>query len=63
MLTPQWGIILTPDTDKYPIARYLYFFIIKKPEGVVKLFIDWVLSKAGQRLVKEIDYVPLIVLP
>ena len=45
--------------DKYPIARYLYFYTIKKPEGVVKLFIDWVLSKEGQRLVKEIDYIPL----
>jgi phosphate transport system substrate-binding protein len=49
--------------DKYPIARYLYFYTIKKPEGVVKLFIDWVLSRAGQRVVKEIDYIPLFDLP
>jgi len=49
--------------DKYPIARYLYFYTIKKPEGIVKLFIDWVLSKDGQRVVKEIEYVPLIVIP
>lgn len=49
--------------DKYPIARYLYFYTIKKPEGVVKLFIDWVLSKEGQRIVKEIDYIPLFDLP
>jgi len=49
--------------DKYPIARYLYFYTIKKPEGVVKLFIDWVLSKEGQRVVKEIDYIPLIAIP
>jgi len=46
-------------TDKYPITRYLYFYTIKKPEGVVKLFIDWVLSKDGQRVVREIDYIPL----
>jgi phosphate transport system substrate-binding protein len=45
--------------DKYPIARYLYFYTIKKPEGVVKLFIDWVLSEEGQRVVKEINYIPL----
>jgi len=45
--------------NKYPITRYLYFYTIKKPEGVVKLFIDWVLSKEGQRVVKEIDYIPL----
>jgi phosphate transport system substrate-binding protein len=45
--------------DKYPIARYLYFYTIKKPEGIVKLLIDWVLSPEGQRVVKEIDYIPL----
>lgn len=49
--------------DKYPITRYLYFYTIKKPEGVVKLFIDWVLSKEGQQAVKEIDYIPLFDLP
>lgn len=49
--------------DKYPITRYLYFYTIKKPEGAVKLFIDWVLSKEGQRVVKEIDYIPLFDLP
>ncbi|MGH7598403.1 MAG: phosphate ABC transporter substrate-binding protein [bacterium] len=45
--------------DKYPIARYLYFYTIKKPDTVVKSFIDWVLGKEGQRVVKEIDYIPL----
>jgi phosphate transport system substrate-binding protein len=49
--------------DKYPIARYLYFYTIRKPEGVVKLFIDWVLSRAGQRVVKEVDYIPLFAVP
>lgn len=49
--------------DKYPITRYLYFYTIKKPEGVLKLFIDWVLSKEGQRVVKEIDYIPLFAVP
>jgi ABC-type phosphate transport system substrate-binding protein len=44
--------------NKYPIARYLYFYTIKKPEGVVKLFIDWALSEEGQRIVKEINYIP-----
>jgi len=44
-------------------GTYLYFCTIKKPQGVVKLFIDWVLSKDGQRVVKEIDYIPLFDLP
>lgn len=49
--------------DKYPIARYLYFYTIKKPDTVVKSFIDWVLGKEGQRVVKEIDYIPLFEVP
>jgi phosphate transport system substrate-binding protein len=49
--------------DKYPIARYLYFYTIKKPDTVVKSFIDWVLGKEGQRVVKEINYIPLFEVP
>ncbi|MCG3120409.1 MAG: Phosphate-binding protein PstS 1 [bacterium] len=49
--------------DKYPVARYLYFYTIKKPEGIVKLLIDWVLSPEGQRVVKAIDYIPLFDVP
>ncbi len=45
--------------DLYPITRYLYLYTAEKPRGAAKLFIDWVLSKEGQRLVKEVDYVPL----
>jgi phosphate transport system substrate-binding protein len=49
--------------DKYPIARYLYFYTIKKPDTVVKSFIDWVLGKEGQRVVKEVGYIPLFEMP
>jgi phosphate transport system substrate-binding protein len=49
--------------DKYPIARYLYFYTIKKPDTIVKSFIDWVLGKEGQRVAKEIDYIPLFEVP
>ncbi len=49
--------------EKYPVARYLYFYTIKKPNTMVKSFIDWVLGKEGQRVVKEIDYIPLFEVP
>ncbi|MCG3158804.1 MAG: Phosphate-binding protein PstS [bacterium] len=49
--------------DLYPITRYLYLYTAEKPRGAAKLFIDWVLSKEGQRLVKEVDYVPLFEVP
>ncbi|MDZ7276454.1 MAG: phosphate ABC transporter substrate-binding protein [candidate division KSB1 bacterium] len=49
--------------DLYPITRYLYLYTVQKPQGTAKLFIDWVLSKEGQRLVQEMDYVPLFEVP
>jgi phosphate transport system substrate-binding protein len=47
----------------YPIARYLYFFAAAPPRGSIKLFVDWVLSNAGQQIVEEIGYIPLWELP
>jgi phosphate transport system substrate-binding protein len=43
----------------YPISRYLYLYAAEAPDGVIKDFIDWILSDAGQRIVQEIGYIPL----
>lgn len=43
----------------YPISRFLYFYLSKKPEGNVKKFIDWVISPAGQKVVNEVGYYPI----
>ncbi|PJA95924.1 MAG: phosphate-binding protein [Ignavibacteriales bacterium CG_4_9_14_3_um_filter_34_10] len=40
----------------YPLSRFLYLYTIKKPEGAVKEFIDWILSKEGQSIVSEVGY-------
>lgn len=45
--------------DKYPIARYLHFYTLNTPDGVVKKFINWVLSPEGQKIVREEGYIPL----
>lgn len=45
--------------DLYPISRYLYFYTIKKPQGEVKKFIDWVVGPHGQEIVEEVGYIPL----
>lgn len=44
---------------KYPLSRYLYLYTIEKPHGVVKNFIDWVLSPEGQKIVRKTGYIPL----
>jgi phosphate transport system substrate-binding protein len=43
----------------YPLARPLLFYTEKKPEGVEKAFIDFVLSSKGQKIVEAMDFVPL----
>ncbi len=44
----------------YPISRYLYFYTVGKPSNsVAEDFIRWVLSEAGQTVVKEVEYFPL----
>ena len=42
----------------YPIARYLYFYTRVRPTGLVKDFVDFALSPAGQSIVKEVGYFP-----
>ena len=45
--------------NTYPISRYLRFYTSRKPKGNVKLFIDWVTSRNGQKLVESMGYIPL----
>jgi phosphate transport system substrate-binding protein len=46
-------------SGEYPISRFLYFYLNRKPEGNVKKFIDWVISPAGQKVVTEVGYYPI----
>jgi phosphate transport system substrate-binding protein len=36
---------------QYPIARALYIYISKKPEGVLKEYLNFILSDAGQEII------------
>ncbi len=45
--------------DIYPISRYLHFYTLHPPAGIVKDFIDWVISPNGQREIKEAGFIPL----
>jgi phosphate transport system substrate-binding protein len=44
---------------KYPISRPLFLYTNDAPEGLVKQFIDFVLSKQGQDIVLATDFVPV----
>jgi phosphate transport system substrate-binding protein len=46
-------------SGKYPISRPLFFYTNGQPKGNVKDFIDFALSKEGQKIVLETDFVPI----
>jgi phosphate transport system substrate-binding protein len=45
--------------NTYPISRPLYLYTRDDPAGVVKEFLDFVLSPQGQKIVRDTDFVPL----
>ncbi|MEI7998002.1 MAG: phosphate ABC transporter substrate-binding protein [Candidatus Omnitrophota bacterium] len=46
-------------SGKYYISRPLFFYTNGQPQGLVKSFVDFVFSPAGQQIVKETDFVPV----
>ncbi len=53
----------SPKNKNYPLARYLYLYVNKKPgkklDNLRKEFLKFVLSKQGQRVVVKDGYIPL----
>jgi len=44
---------------KYPISRPLFIYTNGQPQGLVKKFVDFALSKEGQDIVLATDFVPV----
>jgi len=44
---------------KYPISRPLFLYTNGEPQGLVKKFVDFTLSKQGQEIVSKTDFVAL----
>jgi len=44
---------------RYPISRFLYWYLAGQPTGDVKAFAEWVVSKEGQEVVEKVGYYPL----
>lgn len=43
----------------YPITRFLYLYTRSRPTGVMKEYIDWILSSEGQQMVTKVGYFPV----
>jgi phosphate transport system substrate-binding protein len=51
--------IKTVQNKTYPIWRPLYWHLKKDAPALARRLLNWVLSKKGQKIVKELDFVPL----
>ena len=51
--------VATASDGSYPIARPLHLYTLGEPSGVLKEYVDWILSDAGQQIVLDLGYVPL----
>ena len=47
----------------YPVWRFMYFYLNRRPSGEVKEFIDWVISDDGQAVVSAVGYYPIRRMP
>jgi phosphate transport system substrate-binding protein len=46
-------------SGKYPISRYLFWYVRNKPTGEIKKLVDFVLSEQGQQIVSKVGYFPV----
>ncbi|HEY5729943.1 MAG TPA: phosphate ABC transporter substrate-binding protein [Anaerolineales bacterium] len=51
--------IPTVNDKTYPIARDLYMYTNGQPEGLLKEYLDWILSAEAQEIVAELGFVPV----
>ena len=51
--------VQTASDQSYPIARPLFMYTNGEPEGIIKTYLDWVLSDQGQCILSEKGYAPV----
>jgi len=51
--------VKTAMDETYPIVRPLIYYYTEKSEAAVKPFVDYVLSAAGQKIVRDIGFIPI----
>jgi phosphate transport system substrate-binding protein len=51
--------VATVNDKTYPIARDLYMYTNGQPTGIVKEYLDWILSAEAQKIVADLGFVPV----
>lgn len=50
----------TVNNNTYLISRNLYMYTLDEPQGIIKTYMDWILSPEAQDIVREIGFIPVI---
>ena len=58
--TPVVPSVATASDRTYPIARPLFMYTAGQPAGAIKEYMDWILSPAGQKIIEEKGYAPVM---
>jgi len=51
--------VKTAKDETYPIVRPLIYYYVQSSEAAVKPFIDYVLSKEGQKIVSTVGFITI----
>jgi phosphate transport system substrate-binding protein len=52
--------IITVNDKSYPVARDLYMYTAGQPTGVIKAYLDWIVSSEAQTIVANLGFVPIL---
>jgi phosphate transport system substrate-binding protein len=52
--------VATVNDKSYPIARDLYMYTAGQPAGVLKVYLDWIVSSEAQAIVENLGFVPIL---
>jgi phosphate transport system substrate-binding protein len=52
--------VASVNDKSYPIARDLYMYTAGQPAGVVKAYLDWIVSSEAQTIVANLGFVPIL---
>jgi phosphate transport system substrate-binding protein len=52
--------IATVNDKSYPIARDLYMYTNGEPAGIIREYLDWILSEEAQQIVVNLGFVPAL---
>ncbi len=53
------GEAFDPESSEYPVARPLFLYVAGEPTGVMKEYVDFILSDEGQEVVANVGFIPL----